>query len=257
MNVFSVAFPLKVGVALLVVAASLPFLGGWISDQMYSSVATALHALSDPMADPDKTEKATPKRRGEARKKGNVAKSTDLNGAVVLAAGLVGLMLHGPEGDRRRQRRHAHDLRPDLPSGRGHHRVRAARADAARPAHDADHGGADRRHVHVRRGAGQRRPGRLQADLRAAQAELQQAQPGQRLQERVLQPRMPFEGAKALAKVSAVGAVVAMALVPAAHPPRRERRHAARRLGIADQLERDRHRRARGDRLPADRDRST
>ena len=45
MNVFSVAFPLKVGVAIAVVAASLPFLGGWISDQMYSSVATALHAL--------------------------------------------------------------------------------------------------------------------------------------------------------------------------------------------------------------------
>jgi flagellar biosynthesis protein FliR len=45
LNVFSVAFPLKVGVALLVVAASLPFLGGWISDQMYGSVATALHAL--------------------------------------------------------------------------------------------------------------------------------------------------------------------------------------------------------------------
>ena len=45
MNVFSVAFPLKVGVALLVVTASLPFLGGWISDQMYGSVATALHAF--------------------------------------------------------------------------------------------------------------------------------------------------------------------------------------------------------------------
>jgi flagellar biosynthesis protein FliR len=45
MNVFSVAFPLKVGVAIVVVAASLPFLGGWINDQMYTSVATALHAL--------------------------------------------------------------------------------------------------------------------------------------------------------------------------------------------------------------------
>ncbi len=45
MNIFSVGFPLKVGVAMLVVAASLPFLGGWISDQMYSSVATALNAL--------------------------------------------------------------------------------------------------------------------------------------------------------------------------------------------------------------------
>ena len=46
LNVFSVAFPLKVGVALLVFSASLPFLGGWMSDQMYTSVATALHALA-------------------------------------------------------------------------------------------------------------------------------------------------------------------------------------------------------------------
>ena len=45
MNVFSVAFPLKVGVSLLVVMATLPFLGGWMSDQIYTSVATALHAL--------------------------------------------------------------------------------------------------------------------------------------------------------------------------------------------------------------------
>jgi flagellar biosynthesis protein FliR len=45
MNVFSVAFPLKVGVSLLVVTATLPFLGGWMSNQIYTSVATALHAL--------------------------------------------------------------------------------------------------------------------------------------------------------------------------------------------------------------------
>ena len=48
------------------------------------------------MASHDKTEKATPKRRKEARKQGQVAKSTDLNGAVVLGAGLVGVMFMGP-----------------------------------------------------------------------------------------------------------------------------------------------------------------
>jgi flagellar biosynthesis protein FlhB len=48
------------------------------------------------MADPSKTEKATPKRRTEARKQGQVAKSTDLNGAVVLGAGVVGIMFLGP-----------------------------------------------------------------------------------------------------------------------------------------------------------------
>ena len=45
MNVFSVAFPLKVGVSLLAVTATLPFLGGWMQNQIYTSVATALHAL--------------------------------------------------------------------------------------------------------------------------------------------------------------------------------------------------------------------
>jgi flagellar biosynthetic protein FlhB len=48
------------------------------------------------MADPDKTEKATPKRREEARKQGNVAKSSDLSGAVVVLAGLFTLGVAGP-----------------------------------------------------------------------------------------------------------------------------------------------------------------
>jgi flagellar biosynthetic protein FlhB len=44
----------------------------------------------------DKTEKATPKRRKDARKQGQVAKSTDLNGAVVLVAALGSLAVFGP-----------------------------------------------------------------------------------------------------------------------------------------------------------------
>jgi flagellar biosynthetic protein FlhB len=44
----------------------------------------------------DKTEKATPKRREEARRRGQVAKSTDLNGAVVLIAGLLAISLLAP-----------------------------------------------------------------------------------------------------------------------------------------------------------------
>ncbi|HEX2084185.1 MAG TPA: EscU/YscU/HrcU family type III secretion system export apparatus switch protein, partial [Solirubrobacteraceae bacterium] len=43
----------------------------------------------------DKTEKATPKRRDEARKKGQVAKSQDLNGATVMLAGLFTLAVAG------------------------------------------------------------------------------------------------------------------------------------------------------------------
>jgi flagellar biosynthesis protein FliR len=45
LNVFAVGFPFKVGVALLVVSASLPFLGGWMTDQLETSVGAALHTL--------------------------------------------------------------------------------------------------------------------------------------------------------------------------------------------------------------------
>ncbi len=48
------------------------------------------------MANEDRTEKATPKHRGEARKKGQVAKSTDLNSAVVLTVGLIVIVATGP-----------------------------------------------------------------------------------------------------------------------------------------------------------------
>lgn len=48
------------------------------------------------MADPSKTEPATPKRREEARSRGQVAKSTDLNGAGVLLAGIIGVTMMAP-----------------------------------------------------------------------------------------------------------------------------------------------------------------
>ena len=44
----------------------------------------------------EKTEEATPKKRDQARKKGQVARSMDVNGAVVLAVALAGLALFGP-----------------------------------------------------------------------------------------------------------------------------------------------------------------
>ncbi|MGA2930091.1 MAG: EscU/YscU/HrcU family type III secretion system export apparatus switch protein, partial [Solirubrobacteraceae bacterium] len=49
------------------------------------------------MARDDKTEKPTAKRRGEARKKGQVAKSQDLSGAVALAAGVLVVCLSGAQ----------------------------------------------------------------------------------------------------------------------------------------------------------------
>ena len=48
------------------------------------------------MAGEDRTEKATPKRRQEARQKGQVAKSADLTGAGVLIASLVALSVFAP-----------------------------------------------------------------------------------------------------------------------------------------------------------------
>jgi flagellar biosynthetic protein FlhB len=48
------------------------------------------------MTGENKTEKPTPKRREEARNRGQVAKSVDLNGALVLLAGLTVLVIFGP-----------------------------------------------------------------------------------------------------------------------------------------------------------------
>jgi flagellar biosynthesis protein FliR len=45
LNVFAVGFPVKVGVALVVVMACLPFVGNWMSGQLQTSVTSALHAL--------------------------------------------------------------------------------------------------------------------------------------------------------------------------------------------------------------------
>jgi flagellar biosynthesis protein FliR len=45
LNVFAVGFPVKIGVGLLIVAATMPFLGGWLTDQVQTSVVTALHSL--------------------------------------------------------------------------------------------------------------------------------------------------------------------------------------------------------------------
>jgi flagellar biosynthetic protein FliR len=45
LNVFAVGFPAKVLVGLLVLAASLPFVGSWAGDQLQGSVASALQML--------------------------------------------------------------------------------------------------------------------------------------------------------------------------------------------------------------------
>ena len=45
LNVFAVGFPAKVTVGLVLVSASLPFVAGWLGDELQRSVAAALQAL--------------------------------------------------------------------------------------------------------------------------------------------------------------------------------------------------------------------
>jgi flagellar biosynthesis protein FliR len=46
LNVFAVGFPAKVTVGLVVIGASLPFLAGWLDDELQRSVGSALQALN-------------------------------------------------------------------------------------------------------------------------------------------------------------------------------------------------------------------
>ena len=45
LNVFAVGFPAKVTVGLVLVGASMPFVAGWLGDELQSSVASALKSL--------------------------------------------------------------------------------------------------------------------------------------------------------------------------------------------------------------------
>ena len=45
LNVFAVGFPAKVTVGLVLVGASLPFVAGWLGDELQRSVSAALHTL--------------------------------------------------------------------------------------------------------------------------------------------------------------------------------------------------------------------
>jgi flagellar biosynthetic protein FliR len=45
LNVFAVGFPAKIAVGLLIMGVSLPFVGGWIADQVQVSVSSALQSI--------------------------------------------------------------------------------------------------------------------------------------------------------------------------------------------------------------------
>jgi flagellar biosynthesis protein FlhB len=165
------------------------------------------------MANHDKTEKATPKRRKEARRKGNVAKSTDLNGSVVLIVGLIGLAFLGPK----------------MVNGAG----TAMRTIFAQISHPGAATSAAGLHalLQIALNTMLSTVAPLAGMCVATAFVVNVGQVGFRPTFQAIKPnfkklnpvtgakntfgsRMPFEGAKTIAKVAAVGAVVAMALIP-------------------------------------------
>jgi flagellar biosynthesis protein FlhB len=161
----------------------------------------------------DRTEKATPKRLKEARKRGQIAKSPEVGGAAVLMAGLVGIMFMGPR----------------IAAGT----AAAMQATFALIAHPHEVSSAAGLHglleivlttmestvapivgicvacgvvANVAQTRGRMTPGALKPDFR-------RINPVTGFK-RVFGKRMGFELAKVLAKVSVVGGVAAMSLVP-------------------------------------------
>lgn len=69
----------------------------------------------------DKTEKATPKRREEARKEGQVARSMEVNSALAILAGFGVLLLWGPQVWKSMSAEMVHFLGDGAGQGAGHH----------------------------------------------------------------------------------------------------------------------------------------
>ena len=164
------------------------------------------------MAAGDKTEKATPKRRSEARKKGQVAKSADLNGAVVMFAALFALSATAPHLVETLQTslRDAFGLisTPDVVNHRGlgpliTHQARSAGLAAAPVIFTCV---AAAVLVNVIQVGGKPHLGALKPDPK-------RLNPLQGFKT-IYGPNALFEGAKNIVKVAAVGAVTALAVLP-------------------------------------------
>jgi flagellar biosynthetic protein FlhB len=164
------------------------------------------------MAAHDRTEKATPKRRAEARRKGQVARSADLSGALVLLAALLALSVLGPHAATVL----ADDLReafalaatPEVVRDRGLAAIlggqAAAAAAAAAPIALACLAAG------IAASAGQVGLKITPAALKPDPRRLNPLQGAKQL----LGLRSVFEGTKAVVKIAAVGTVAALALLP-------------------------------------------
>ena len=103
MNIFAVGFPTKVAVAHARGGRRAPLyrqldLRAALGQRRRRAgrAARGLRTHQENMAQDDRTEKATPKHRKRAREKGQVARSPDLGGSVVLIAGIFALSMMGP-----------------------------------------------------------------------------------------------------------------------------------------------------------------
>ncbi len=165
------------------------------------------------MANHDKTEKPTAKKKKESRKQGQVAKSTDLNGAVVLAAGLIGLLAVGPAvvsgvSDSMRSTFAQIASPEDATSAAGLHELFQAFLHTILGAVAPIAGLCLAAGVLVNIAQVSFRP-----TLTAIKPDFKKINPVKGFKN-VFGVRMASEGTKAIAKVAAVGAVVAMALAP-------------------------------------------
>jgi hypothetical protein len=102
LNIFAVGFPTKVTVALLVVGASLPFVVQLDLRPAHRERRCGARRDARGVTDGqhDRTEKATPKHRQRARDKGQVARSAELGGSLVVVAGLLAISVTGPRSCR-------------------------------------------------------------------------------------------------------------------------------------------------------------
>jgi flagellar biosynthesis protein FlhB len=85
MNVFFVAMPLKLGVGLLFIGLCLPYFSSFLKilfSKLGDTIMLLIKAASS--SGQERTEKATPKRRQQSRKKGQVAQSREIPSVLIL-----------------------------------------------------------------------------------------------------------------------------------------------------------------------------
>ena len=165
------------------------------------------------MANDDKTEAPTPKRRKEAREKGQIARSVELNGAAVLGAGLVGVTALGPK---------IADTAAGTMRASWSQIANGSSVTTAAGLHGLMEMGLKAMLTAVAPIAGivvfmaiaaNAAQGGIRPSLKALKPQFSRINPGAGAK-RVFGKRIAFETGKALSKVAVVGGVTAMTLVP-------------------------------------------